>query len=65
MLKVVYKATVFIIEVYVILGNVMKTKAEEIYLHDAFRSGDRNPEDLFFSIETIYEPYHAYSFDGG
>ena len=41
----------------------MHTLAEEISIRDVFRCGDRSPEDLYFSFETVYEPYQEYSFD--
>lgn len=37
--------------------------SDEIPLEKAFNSGSMNPEELFFSFESIYKPYQKYSFD--
>lgn len=37
--------------------------ADEIPIQKVFNSGDRIPGDLFFSFESVFEPYQQYSFD--
>ena len=37
--------------------------ADEIPLQQVFNCAGKGPEDLFFSFESIFEPYQQYSFD--
>ena len=37
--------------------------ADEIPISKVFNSADRKAEDLYFSFESVYEPYQQYSFD--
>ena len=37
--------------------------ATEIPIREVFNCGDLQPEQLFFSFESVYEPYQQYSFD--
>lgn len=37
--------------------------SKKIDIKDAFNSGNAKPEDLFFSFESVYQPYQQYSFD--
>jgi len=41
----------------------LKIVPTEISIRDAFNSGKRTPEELYFSFESVYEPYQKYSFD--
>lgn len=52
--------------IYITLANKngeLKIIPTEISIKDAFNSGSRTTKDLFFSFESIYEPYQQYSFD--
>ena len=52
--------------VYIHLDSVdgnLCVVADEIPIKDVFRCGNKHPADLFFSFETVFEPYQKYSFD--
>ena len=52
--------------IYIHLADVngqLQVVADEIPIKDVFNCGSTQPEDLYFSFETIYEPYQQYSFD--
>ena len=52
--------------VYINLAEVngeLQVVASEIPINQVFNSGDRTPEQLYFSFESVYEPYQQYSFD--
>lgn len=52
--------------IYVKLDNVdgdLRVVADEIPISRVFNSGNKMPSDLFFSFESIFEPYQQYSFD--
>lgn len=52
--------------VYIKLEEVngqLKVVPTEISLRSVFNSGDRPLSDLFFSFESVFEPYQQYSFD--
>ena len=38
-------------------------RPKEISLNEVFNCGDKKPQDLYFSFETVYAPYQQYSFD--
>lgn len=37
--------------------------ADEIPIREVFRCGNKQPADLHFSFESVFEPYQQYSFD--
>ena len=37
--------------------------ADEIPINQVFNSTDKRPNELFFSFESVFEPYQQYSFD--
>lgn len=43
-------------------GN-LQVVADEIPINNVFNCGSKQSNDLYFSFETIYEPYQQYSFD--
>ncbi len=52
--------------VYITLGTrdgQLVIEPKEILLNDVFRSGNRSTEELYFSFESVYEPYQKYAFD--
>lgn len=52
--------------VYIRLDSVngeLCVVADEIPISQVFKSGDKNPTDLVFNFESVYEPYQQYSFD--
>ncbi len=52
--------------IYIHLENVdghLSVVADEISMRDVFRCGNRSIRDLYFSFESVYEPYQKYSFD--
>jgi len=52
--------------VYIKLDNVngkLCVVAEEIPIKEVFKSADNSPNELFFSFESVFEPYQQYSFD--
>lgn len=52
--------------VYIHLDNVdgrLCVVANEIPINQVFNCGTKQPNDLYFSFESIYEPYQQYSFD--
>lgn len=52
--------------IYVHLAKVngkLAVVADEIPMHDVFRCGGRALDELYFSFESVYEPYQQYSFD--
>lgn len=52
--------------IYIHLGEVdgeLKVVADEIPISQVFNSGEKLPEELYFSFESIFEPYQQYSFD--
>lgn len=52
--------------VYIHLDNVdgqLRVVADEIPISQVFNCGDRQPTDLYFSFESVFEPYQQYSFD--
>ncbi len=38
-------------------------RPQEISLNEVFNCGDKKPQDLYFSFESVYAPYQQYSFD--
>lgn len=46
-----------------IVNGMPKVVASEISMRQVFNCGNRNSSELYFSFESIYEPYQAYSFD--
>ena len=38
-------------------------KPQEISLSQVLNCGDKKPQDLYFSFESVYAPYRQYSFD--
>lgn len=44
-------------------GSNLGVVADEIYMDQVFNSKSRTSKELFFSFESIYEPYQRYSFD--
>jgi hypothetical protein len=52
--------------IYIHLTEVngqLKIIADEIPINHVFNCGSRQPNDLYFSFESVYEPYQQYSFD--
>lgn len=49
--------------VYVYLDEDLKVKTRSIPMPQVFNCGNKTPEDLYFSFETIYQPYQEYCFD--
>ena len=52
--------------IYIHLADVngqLQVVADEIPIKDVFNCGSTQSEDLYFSFESIYEPYQQYSFD--
>lgn len=45
------------------IGGRLCVVADEIPLQEAFNCGLLQPKDLFFSFESVYQPYQQYSFD--
>ena len=37
--------------------------ADEIPIREVFRCGDKQPTELHFNFESVFEPYQRYSFD--
>lgn len=37
--------------------------ADEIPMNQVFNCGEKKPQDLYFSFESVFEPYQKYSFD--
>ena len=44
-------------------GGNLRVVADEIPIREVFRCGNRGPEELYFSFESIYQPYQQYAFD--
>lgn len=49
--------------IYVHLTPDLKVVAETIPIQQVFNCGDRCPQQLFFSFESVYKPYQQYCFD--
>lgn len=52
--------------IYIKLDEVdgeLKVVSSTISIKEVFNSGARNLDDLFFSFESVYQPYQQYSFD--
>ena len=52
--------------IYIKLDEVdgqLKVISSTIPIKDVFNSGTRSLDDLYFSIESVYQPYQQYSFD--
>lgn len=52
--------------IYITLDVVdghLKVVPREIPIYQAFNCGERTPNDLYFSFESIFAPYQRYSFD--
>lgn len=52
--------------IYIKLDEVdgeLKVVSSTIPIKEVFNSGARNLDDLFFSFESVYQPYQQYSFD--
>lgn len=52
--------------IYINLAEVegeLKVVATEIPINQVFNCGNLHANDLFFSFESVYEPYQEYSFD--
>lgn len=52
--------------IYIHLENIngrLSVVADEIPIREAFNCGHLHPQDLYFSFESIFEPYQQYSFD--
>lgn len=52
--------------IYIRLAEVdgkLKVVADEIPINQVFNSGTKRPEELYFSFESVFEPYQQYSFD--
>ena len=47
----------------VVENGVPKVVASEIPINQVFNCGDLHATDLFFSFESVFEPYQDYSFD--
>ena len=44
-------------------GGKLRVVADTIPISKIFNSGDRTTDQLYFSFETVYEPYQQYCFD--
>lgn len=44
-------------------NGVLKVKKDTIPIKEVFNSGNRTNDQLYFSFETIYQPYQEYAFD--
>ena len=44
-------------------GGKLAAVPSEITLREAFNCGERNLDELYFSFESVFEPYQQYSFD--
>jgi hypothetical protein len=52
--------------IYIRLAEVngqLKVIADEIPINYVFNCSSKQPHDLYFSFESVYEPYQQYSFD--
>lgn len=52
--------------IYIHLAEVhgeIKVIASEIPINRVFNCGNKGPSELFFSFESVFEPYQEYSFD--
>lgn len=52
--------------IYIHLSDIngqLHVIADEISINEVFNSGDTSPQDLYFSFESVFEPYQEYSFD--
>ena len=52
--------------IYIRLAEVngeLKVVADEMPINQVFNSGTKRPEELYFSFESVFEPYQQYSFD--
>lgn len=52
--------------IYIRLAEVdgkLKVIADEIPINQVFNCGNKRPEELYFSFESVFEPYQQYSFD--
>ncbi|MEG2672717.1 MAG: HindVP family restriction endonuclease [Ruthenibacterium sp.] len=52
--------------IYIKLDEVdeqLKVVSSTIPIKDVFNSGAKNLDDLYFSFESVYQPYQQYSFD--
>ncbi|MDO4804833.1 MAG: HindVP family restriction endonuclease [Lachnospiraceae bacterium] len=45
------------------INGKLNVVADEIPIQNVFNSGSLKPQDLYFSFESVYEPYQKYSFD--
>ena len=45
------------------VNGQLKVIPTEISIRDVFNCGTKQPSDLYFSFETVFEPYQKYSFD--
>lgn len=49
--------------IYIRLNEKLQVVSDTISLRDVFNCGTRDPEDLYFAFESVFEPYQEYSFD--
>ncbi len=52
--------------IYIRLDNIdgrLCVVADEIPINQVFNCGDKQPGELYFSFESVFEPYQQYSFD--
>lgn len=49
--------------VYVHVNKDLKVVADTVPIREVFNCGDRKTEDLFFSFESVFQPYQDYCFD--
>lgn len=45
------------------IDGKLKVVADEIPLNQVFNCGEKQPDELYFSFESVFEPYQKYSFD--
>lgn len=45
------------------IGSELKVVADTISIEKVFNCGEKSLDNLFFSFESVYEPYQQYSFD--
>lgn len=46
-----------------VVDGEIKVVSDIIPIREVFKCGDKKPEDLYFSFESVFEPYQQYSFD--
>ena len=46
-----------------LVNDKLKIVSSEIDIREVFNSGDKTFDDLYFSFESVYQPYQNYSFD--